>query len=100
MARLPAPSGGAVRAAEIHVASCVVRARPDRLAEVARAIADAGHAEVPLPGAEGRLVILIERTDAGGVLEAMESVRALPGVVSVNLAYQHCEGADSSQEQP
>ena len=85
-------------APEIHIASCVAFVRPEFVQPVVGAIRAAAIAEVPRHEAGGRLVILIERPSAKEVLDVMDAVRALEGVLAVHLAYQHAESAADLQE--
>ena len=86
---------------EVHIASCVAFVRPEAAAAVVRSIRASGIAEVPREDPErGRLVILIEAASAGRVLDAMEAIRALDGVLAVHLAYQHAEPESAMQEKP
>jgi nitrate reductase NapD len=86
---------------EVHIASCVVFARPEALEAVARAVAATGIAEVARADDErGRLVVLIEAPSAARVLDTMDAIRALDGVLAVHLAYQHAEPESAMQEAP
>lgn len=82
---------------EIHIASCVAFVRPERLDAVAGLIEATRLAEVPRRG-DGRLVILIERSSSAQVLDAMDAIRDLEGVLAVHLAYQHSESESDLQE--
>ena len=84
--------------AELHIAGCVAFARPEAVPAVLRAIAATGLAEVPRHDERGRLVLLIEGPSAAHVLDVMDAVRALDGVLAVHLAYQHAETASEMQE--
>lgn len=86
--------------AEIHIASCVAYARPEKAVAIENAIAAAGLAEVPMRDERGRLVVLIEAASAARVLESMDAIRALDGVLAVHLAYQHAESEFEMQESP
>jgi nitrate reductase NapD len=78
--------------AELHITSCVAYATPESTAAVASAIQAAGIAEVPRhDAATGRLVVLIERESTGAILDVIDAIRALPGVLAVHMAYQHAE---------
>ena len=83
---------------EVHIASCVAYSKPDAVEGVVRAITSTGLAEVPRHDGRGRMVILIERPSAGQVLDVIDAVRALDGVLAVNLAYQHAEPESDLQE--
>jgi nitrate reductase NapD len=86
---------------DVHIASCVVFARPEALEAVARAVAATGIAEVARGDEErGRLVVLIEAPTAARVLDTMDAIRALEGVLAVHLAYQHAEPESAMQEAP
>jgi nitrate reductase NapD len=78
--------------AELHITSCVAYATPETTEGVAQAIRASGIAEVPrFDAATGRLVVLIERESTGAVLDVIDAIRALPGVLAVHMAYQHAE---------
>lgn len=73
--------------AELHIASLAVHARPERL-EAVRAQLDA------VPGVEvhgtspvGKLVVVVEAAADGGVLERLDAIRAVPGVLSAHLVF-------------
>ncbi len=83
---------------EIHIAGCVAFVKPESAAAVMRAIRDTSLAEVPRHDERGRLVILIERATSGQVLDVIDAIRALEGVLAVHLAYQHAESAAELQE--
>ncbi len=84
--------------AEIHIASCVAYVRPEALEATTRAITGTGLAEVPHSDPQGRLVILLERARSAEILEAIDAIRALPGVLAVHLAYQHAEEESALKE--
>jgi len=86
---------------DVHIASCVAFARPEAVAGIARAIAATGLAEVPRQDVErGRLVILIDAPSSSKVLDVMDAIRALDGVLAVHLAYQHSEPESAMKEAP
>jgi len=86
---------------DVHIASCVAFARPDAVAGIARAIAATRLAEVPRQDAvRGRLVVLIEAPTSSQVLDVMDAIRALDGVLAVHLAYQHAESESDMKEAP
>ncbi len=86
---------------DIHIASCVAFVRPDAVERTVRAIRASGVAEVPRADAgRGRVVVLIEARSAGRVLDAMDAIRALDGVLAIHLAYQHSEPESAMKESP
>jgi periplasmic nitrate reductase NapD len=90
--------GGCRAMSELHIASCVGYARPEALESIVRAIHATGLAEVPRQDEKGRMVILIERPTSGEVMDAIDAIRALDGVLAVHLAYQHAEPESTLQE--
>jgi nitrate reductase NapD len=86
---------------EVHIASFVAYTRPEVAERVERSIVSAGIAEVARRDDErGRLVILIEAPSSARVLDTMDAIRALVGVLAVHLAYQHAESESEMQESP
>ena len=83
---------------DVHIASCVAFTRPEATEAVARAVLATGLAEVPKHDGRGRLVILIEASTSSRVLDVMDAVRALDGVLAVHLAYQHSEPDSAMKE--
>ena len=86
--------------ADIHITSAVAFVRPEALEAVARAILDRRLAEVPRADPRGRLVLLLERDSTGAVLDALDAIRSLPGVLAVHLVYQHAEPASALEDSP
>jgi nitrate reductase NapD len=86
---LSEPDVGSV---ELHVSSLVVQARPERADEVAQAIALMPAAEVP--GREGgKLVVTLVTPGERAILDTIDAITALPGVLSAQLVY-HAINAD------
>ena len=85
-------------AAEVHIAGCVAYMRSEALKGIVDAIESSGLAEVPRTDERGRIVVLIERASAAQVLDSIDTIRALPGVLAVHLAYQHAEAEADLQE--
>jgi len=83
---------------EIHIVSCVVQTRPDRIDEIDAYIRERDLAEIHGCDARGRLVILIERERAAHVLAAIDEIKNQDGVIAVNLVYQHAEDARALEE--
>ena len=86
--------------AELHITSAVAFVKPGTAAGLARKIRAAGFAEVPRIDPRGRLVLLLERPSTGAILDSIDAIRALPGVLAVHLVYQHAEEASVLEETP
>jgi periplasmic nitrate reductase NapD len=77
--------------AEVHITSAVAFVKPERAVAIAADIVRRGLAEVPQADASGRLVVLIEKPSTGDVLDTIDAIRALNGVLAIHLVYQHAE---------
>ena len=86
--------------AELHITSAVAFVRPERVDDLARRIVQDCLAEVPRIDPRGRIVLLLERASTGAVLDSIDAIRALPGVLAVHLVYQHAEEASTLEDSP
>ncbi|QJR14280.1 chaperone NapD [Usitatibacter palustris] len=78
--------------AEVHITSAVAFVKPERAVAIAADIVRRGLADVPqADDASGRLVVLIEKPSTGDVLDTIDAIRALNGVLAIHLVYQHVE---------
>jgi nitrate reductase NapD len=84
---------------EIHIAGIIVHAMPARLAEVRAHLAILPRCIVHAAEDDGRMVVTLEAESAPRTLDAMDAIRALPGVLSVALVYQHAEDATEMDEE-
>ena len=83
---------------EVHIASCVAYVQPECVAGVVRAITSTALAEVPRHDSSGHVVVLIEKSSAAQVLDVIDAIRALDGVIAVHIAYQHAEPESDLKE--
>ena len=83
---------------DLHIASCVAYVKPGAVAGVMRTIQASRLAEVPRHDGKGRLVVLIEQPTSAQVVDVIDAIRALDGVLAVHLAYQHAEPESDLQE--
>ncbi len=79
---------------EIHIASFVVQHRAEAAATLVSHIEAAGDLELAIPG-EARSVVLCECANQYALLERVDAVRALPGVLNLALVYHHAEPGES-----
>ncbi|MBY5993286.1 chaperone NapD [Ferrimonas balearica] len=79
-----------------HVSSLVVHCRPQQVDAVAQAIAAHPGAEVPTRQ-DAKLVVVLEATDGQAVLDLVDAIRALEGVLSTALVYQQVEPMTEEQ---
>lgn len=80
----------AERRAEWHLASLVVRHRPDAKAALAAAIEGAEGLELALQD-DTRSVLLQESDGTAGLMDNIGLIESVPGVYAVNLVYHHIE---------
>jgi nitrate reductase NapD len=79
---------------EIHIASFVVQHREEASSALASWIAASDDME--LARSEGtRSIVLCECADQYGLLDRIEALRAVPGVLNVLLVYHHAEPGDA-----
>ena len=70
-----------------EVASMLVQARPDRLDEVEAAITAIAGCEIHARDPKGKLVVVIETTNAGAIGTALNTIALLPNVFSAALVF-------------
>jgi nitrate reductase NapD len=72
---------------EAHITSLAVQVRPARLAAVAAAIAALPEAEVFAQAPEGKLVVVLETSTDGDVMDRLGVIRDLDGVLAAHLVF-------------
>ena len=78
---------------DLHIASCVARIRPETIdhavVEIERVIGCA------ISGRDrdniGKVVVVLEGDSTGALLEQMDKIRAIAGVLNIEMVYQHAE---------
>lgn len=83
---------------ELHIASCVVQIRPEKLRPARERIESVIGWPVTAIGDNGKAVVILEGDTTGALLDQMERIRAVPGVVTVEMVYQHAESERTMQE--
>lgn len=83
---------------ELHIASLVVRCRPERIASLRDAIVALPGAEVPAEDASGKLVVTLEAASERTVRQQLDTIGALPGVLSATLVAHHAEPIAPDEE--
>jgi nitrate reductase NapD len=73
---------------ELHIASLVVHAAPDRLADVERALGGVAGSCVHASSPAGKLVVTLEQPTAEAMTDAVLAIQRLAGVLSASLVYQ------------
>jgi periplasmic nitrate reductase NapD len=76
--------------AELHITSFVVQHRAEAATALAGHIAKTPQLELAIPG-DVRSVVLCEGENQYEILDRIEALRAIPGVLNVTLVYHHAE---------
>jgi nitrate reductase NapD len=84
---------------EIHIAGVLVHCRPPSIVSLHHAVQALPGAEIFQSSDEGKLVVVIEASSAKSVLDTIDAIRVLPGVLNAALVYQHAEPAASLSEE-
>lgn len=71
----------------INLVSMVMMTRPERLTGFKELIASVDGAEIHVASAEGKLVVTVEADDQRSLLQRIEVLQNLDGLVSSNLVY-------------
>ncbi|GAB1149430.1 chaperone NapD [Shewanella algae] len=82
---------------EYHVTSLVVHAAPGTLETVTTAIQALEGAEVHASSPEGKLVVTLEGESQGEILDNVEAINRLPGILSSSLIYHQVDSEPVSQ---
>src|SRR6476620_8137695 len=78
--RVVAPPGG-------EIASILVQARPERLADVEAAIVALQGCEIYGRDSKGKLVVVVDAPDAGALGTTLNTIALLPNVYSASLVF-------------
>ncbi len=84
-------------AEELHISSIVVHARPEFAAAAARSIEAIPGAEIHQRLAGGKLIVTLETATTGDIMQHIERINDLPGVVATALVYHHWEPEAESE---
>lgn len=81
-----APPGG-------EIASILVQARPERLADVEAAIVALAGCEIYGRDPKGKLVVVVDSPDAGALGTTLNTIALLPDVFTASLVFHAIEAA-------
>jgi nitrate reductase NapD len=97
--RAAAFTAGDVPPEDLHIAGILVHARSDLLEQVRHAIETIRGTEVHGVHPDGKLVVTTEGVSSRALLDAMNAMSAIPGVISATLVYQHTESLQAMQQE-
>ncbi|RLV58969.1 glutamate synthase [Parashewanella curva] len=75
---------------ELHVCSLVVQVKPEKMPDVRQAIMVMKDTELSVNN-EIKLVVVIEGERRKQVMERVDEINAIPGVISTSVVYQQSE---------
>jgi len=78
--------------ARFEIASILVQARPERLDAAARAIEALPGAQIYSRDLKGKLVVVIEASDAGSIGTTLNAISLMPDVLTAALVFQGNDG--------
>lgn len=76
---------------ETHISSLVVHAKPDRLESVRDAVAELPDTELHACTDRGKIVVVLETGNEQDILQRIEQIGSIPGVITASMVYHHVE---------
>lgn len=84
---------------ELHVSSLVVQARPEAVDDIARAIERIPGAEIHHRVGGIKLIVTLETAHTGEIMQHLDAINALSGVLSAALVYHHWEPVGEAESE-
>ncbi|MGL5813562.1 chaperone NapD [Aeromonas sp.] len=84
---------------EFHVSSLVVLTQPPLRHQLAQQIATLDGAEIHAVSDEGKLVVTLEGMSQRPIMDAIDAIQAMPGVLSAALIYHQFDELDQQGEE-
>ena len=76
---------------ETHISSIVVLCRPENFSEAQTRINEFGFADVHATDDNGKLVVVLESESQRGLLDHIEQIESINGVISATLVYHQVD---------
>lgn len=76
---------------ELHISSLVVHGLPDRIPSIVRYIGSIDGAEIHGGEEAGKLIVTLETETEDQVVERINAIQLLDGVLAATLVYHHFE---------
>ena len=83
--------------AECHISSLVVHSRPDRVESILEALRTIEGAEVHGGAEAGKLIVTLETDTENQVVERINTIQLLDGVLAATLVFHHFEPAQERE---
>jgi nitrate reductase NapD len=77
--------------AECHISSLVVHSRPDRVSAIIESVGAIEGAEVHGGADTGKLIVTLETETENQVVERINAIQLLDGVLAATLVFHHFE---------
>lgn len=77
--------------AECHISSLVVHSRPDRVRSILESLGSIEGAEVHGGADTGKLIVTLETDTESQVVERINAIQLLEGVLAATLVFHHFE---------
>lgn len=94
-----APAAQGLAGPEVHIAGVLIQVRPEHAHDVCVAVSLLPQAEVSYHTPDGRIVAVLEASSARGVVQQLDGLRSLKGVLDVALVYQHAEAEEEMNKE-
>ena len=82
-------------APDTHFASLVVHCRPEQLQHAREAISQLDGADVPASDDNCKLVVMLELSSEGALLDRMSSIEQLDGVIAATMVFHQIENLET-----
>lgn len=83
-----------------HISSLLVTVRPDALNKVSAKIASFPQADVALTDPNGKIIVALETEGEGPILDFIDIIQVMPGVVNTALVYHQVDDSPPSTPAP
>jgi len=80
---------------ELHISSLIVHIRPDKLQQIEISINLLAGAELITMSPIGKAVVVLEAPNQGVIMEVIDKINALDGVINTGLVYHEFEKLES-----
>ncbi len=82
----------------MNISGLVVRADPEKFAEVLVVLEEAPWAEVYTHDGESKIVVVVEADDTATEMAVFRTIEGVPGVLAVELAYSYSEELERARD--
>jgi nitrate reductase NapD len=79
-----------------HISSLLITAKPETLSTVAEMVARQPFAEVAATDPSGKIIVTLETKSEGQIVETLDVIQVLAGVVNVSLVYHQVDDSLNS----